>query len=83
MSIEKHDLVHEFPDHHHTIRHLKMHDKHFHNLFEKYNTLDYQVRKAEEGSNTLSDNELTTLKSERVTLKDTLFGLIKKAEATL
>lgn len=83
MSIEKHDLLHEFPDHHHTIRHLKMNDNHFARLFEKYNELDLEVRKIEEGVEATSDDYLDARKLERVQLKDELFGLIRKTEAAL
>lgn len=83
MSIEKHDLLHEFPDHHHTIRHLKMNDNHFAKLFEKYNELDVEVRKIEEGVENTTDDYLDGKKLERVQLKDELFGYIKKTEATL
>ena len=83
MSIEKHDLLHEFPDHHHTIRHLKMNDNHFARLFDKYNELDLEVRKIEEGVENTSDDYLDARKLERVQLKDELFGLIKKTEAAL
>lgn len=80
MSIESHDLLHEFPDHHHTIRHLKMHDKHFARLFDQYNALDYEVRKMEEGKESVSDDTLVQKKGARVQLKDELFALIKSAE---
>jgi len=83
MTIEKHDLLHEFPDHHHTIRHLKMNDNHFAKLFNQYNELDQEVRHIEEGIDAKSDEYLETCKKVRVKLKDELFGMIKQTEATL
>ena len=81
MNIEKHDLVHEFPDHQHTIRHLKMNDRHFARLFEQYNELDSLIHKMEEGAEPTSDDILNEKKTERVQLKDALFTFIKEAEA--
>ena len=83
MSIEKHDLLHEFPDHHHTIRHLKMNDNHFARLFEQYNDLDHEVRKIEEGVENTSDDYLDTRKKQRVLLKDQLYTIIRQTEAAL
>ncbi|MFC6440116.1 YdcH family protein [Bowmanella sp. JS7-9] len=83
MSIEKHDLLHEFPDHHHTIRHLKMNDKHFARLFDQYNALDAEVRRAELGVEHLSDADLDSKKMDRVHLKDELWQLIQSTEAAL
>ena len=83
MSIEKHDLLHEFPDHHHTIRHLKMNDNHFARLFQQYNELDHEVRKIEEGVENTSEDYLDTRKKERVLLKDQLYGIIRQTEAAL
>jgi uncharacterized protein YdcH (DUF465 family) len=36
MQLDKHTLVNDFPEHHHTIRHLKMNDNHFAKLFDEY-----------------------------------------------
>jgi len=83
MTIEKHDLVHEFPDHQHTIRHLKMNDRHFARLFEQYNELDSLIHKMEEGAEPTSDDVLNEKKAERVQLKDALFTFIKEAEAVI
>ena len=83
MSVEKHDLLHEFPDHHHTIRHLKMNDNHFARLFEQYNELDHEVRRIEEGVENTSDDYLETRKKERVLLKDQLYSMIRSTEAAL
>ncbi|WP_371193990.1 YdcH family protein [Glaciecola sp. SC05] len=81
MSLEKHSLLKEFPDHHHTIRHLKMHDAHFAKLFDQYHEIDHEVFSIERGDKATSDNYLEEQKVKRVHLKDTLFDLVKKEEA--
>ncbi|MBT1451261.1 DUF465 domain-containing protein [Glaciecola sp. XM2] len=82
MSLEKHSLLKEFPDHHHTIRHLKMNDKHFEKLFDRYHEIDHEVFQIERGTKATEDSYLEGLKLERVQLKDTLFALLQKEEAT-
>ena len=83
MSIEKHDLLHEFPDHHHTIRHLKMNDRHFARLFNEYHELDHEIHKFENGAEHTSDADLSTLKSKRIHLKDELFAMVTATESSL
>jgi hypothetical protein len=83
MSIEKHDLLQEFPEHHHTIRHLKMNDKHFVRLFEKYQTLTDEIYRMETGIENPSDKVLESKKIQRVQLKDQLYKIIVKTEATI
>jgi uncharacterized protein len=83
MTIEKHDLLKELPDHHHTIRHLKMHDKHFVRLFDSYEALTSEIYRMETGIESPSDDVLEIKKRERVQLKDSLFSIIKSTEAAI
>ncbi|MDP5032941.1 MAG: DUF465 domain-containing protein [Paraglaciecola sp.] len=83
MTIEKHDLLKEFPEHHHTIRHLKMNDKHFVRLFDHYEALTTEIYRMETGIETPSDEVLEAKKRERVVLKDELYQLIKSTEAAI
>jgi uncharacterized protein YdcH (DUF465 family) len=82
MSLEKHSLVKEFPDHHHTIRHLKMNDAHFAKMFDEYHEIDHEVFSIEAGNVTAADDHLEEIKKRRVQLKDTLFALVRKEEAS-
>jgi len=79
MLGEKHDLIHELPEHKERIHELKLSNKHFEKLFIKYHDLDHQVRRIEEGIETPSDDFVEGLKKERLQLKDELFGMIKSA----
>lgn len=76
MQLDKHTLLNEFPDHHHTIRHLKMHDAHFTKLFDSYHEVDSEVRQIEENNSPVEDDYLESLKKRRLHLKDQLFTLI-------
>ena len=79
MLGEKHDLIHELPEYKDQIRTLKMNNKHFEKLFDKYHDLDHQIRRIEEGIETPEDSYSEGLKKERLQLKDELFGMIKTA----
>lgn len=79
MLGEKHDLVHELPEHKERIHELKMSNRHFEKLFTKYHDLDHQVRRIEEGIETPSDDFIEGLKKERLFLKDELLGMIQTA----
>jgi uncharacterized protein YdcH (DUF465 family) len=80
--IEKHDLHHEFPEFQQEIRQLKMSDAHFARLFKEYHELDQEVRHIEEGVETTSDEYLETRKIARLHLKDELFSMLKKVNAS-
>ncbi|ASP38903.1 GTP-binding protein [Bacterioplanes sanyensis] len=79
MSIEAHDLHHEFPDMSAQIRELKMNDRHFARLFEEYHEIDKEVRKIEEQVEAASDERLEGLKLKRLHLKDDLYNMLKQA----
>ena len=79
MLGEKHDLIHELPEHKDRIHELKMNNKHFEKLFIKYHDLDHQVRRIEEGVESTSDDFIEKLKKERLFLKDELFEMIQTA----
>ena len=79
MLNEKHDLIHELPQHRETIHNLKMTDPHFAQLFEEYHEIDHEVHRIETGVENTSDEYLEGRKKQRLHLKDELFQLIKDA----
>lgn len=79
MSIEKHDLVHEFPELRERIHVLKTTDHHFARLFNEYHDLDHEVRRIEEGVESTSDAYLETRKKMRLLLKDQLYGMLRNS----
>lgn len=80
MLDEKHDLIHELPEHRDTIHRLKMEDAHFARLFDEYHEIDHEVHRIETGTENTSDDYLESRKLKRLHLKDQLFDMIKKAE---
>lgn len=79
MLTEKHDLVHELPEHRETIHKLKMSDNHFARLFDEYHEVDHEVHRIETGIENTSDEYLEERKKRRLYLKDELFRMIKAA----
>ena len=78
--IEKHDLIHEFPEHKERIHLLKMENNYFLRLFDEYHDVANQVRNIEHEVEVRSDIFLEDKKKQRLMLKDKLYSLIKKAE---
>ncbi|QBG36290.1 YdcH family protein [Litorilituus sediminis] len=82
MTLEKHDLHHEFPEYNDEIHYLKMNDNHFARLFAEYHEIDQEVHRIEQGVENTCDDYLETKKKERLLLKDKLFVMIKKIKET-
>ena len=83
MQVDKHSLLNDFPEHHHTIRHLKMNDNHFANLFEQHEKLDKEIHQIEEADGPVADAYLESLKYTRVHLKDELFNMVRVTEGAI
>jgi len=79
MLNEKHDLIHELPEHRETIHNLKMTDSHFAKLFDEYHEVDHEVHRIETNIETTSDDYLEEKKKQRLHLKDELLKMIKNA----
>jgi hypothetical protein len=79
MLTEKHDLVHELPEHRDTIHNLKMTNSHFARLFDEYHEVDHEVHRIETGIENTSDDYLEERKKVRLYLKDELYRMIQLA----
>ena len=79
MLTEKHDLVHELPEHRETIHNLKMSNQQFAKLFDEYHEVDHEVHRIETGVENTSDDYLEERKKLRLHLKDELLRLIREA----
>lgn len=75
--MQKHDLLHEFPEHKEKIHDLKVSDNHFRKLFDQYHEVDHEIHRYESGATATTDEHLNELRSKRVHLKDALYQLIK------
>jgi uncharacterized protein len=70
--MEKHDLVHEFPDKKDQIHNLKVSNHHFRNLFDQYHKVNNDIHRIETGAEVTKDEVLNELRLKRVKLKDEL-----------
>ncbi|MGD9096038.1 MAG: DUF465 domain-containing protein [Chromatiales bacterium] len=77
MPLSHHPLVKEFPDHKDDIHRLKMENNYFQNLMDKYEELDKEIFRIEDGSEPTEDLIVEQLKKRRLALKDELFQLIQ------
>lgn len=75
--MEKHDLLHEFPQHKEKIHSLKVSDHHFRKLFDEYDVANNNIHRIETGAEATTDEVLTDLRLKRVHLKDQLFEYLK------
>ncbi len=75
--MQKHDLLHEFPEMKEKIHDLKVSNNHFRKLFDEYHEVDHQVHSYESGAQATTDAHLTELRAKRVHLKDELYAMLK------
>lgn len=76
--MEKHDLLHEFPEHKQKIHDLKTNDHHFRKLFDEYHKIDHDIHRIESGAEVTKDEVLTELRKKRVLLKDDIYNYLQQ-----
>lgn len=81
MSHVPHDLHAEFPDHAEALHRLKLEDRHFQTLAERYQTVNREIHRIETEIEAASDERLETLKKQRLSLVDEIAGLLSKHKA--
>ncbi len=76
--MERHDLLHEFPEHKEKIHQLKTEDAHFRGLFDQYHELEHEIHRINSGVETTTEDYLHTLKAKSLYIKDELFTMLTK-----
>ena len=79
MSVEHHDLVHEFPALKDRIHDLKLNNAHFRNLFEEYHNLTRSVENMENEVTPVTTVTEEKAKVRRLHLKDELYKMLTAA----
>lgn len=79
MSVEHHDLRHEFPELTNQIHKLKTENHHFRKLFDEYDHLTKEIENMENEVTPVSSMAEEAAKKRRVILKDTLYMMLKGA----
>ncbi|MBE2262159.1 MAG: YdcH family protein [Burkholderiaceae bacterium] len=70
-----------FPEYRDLITQLKSSDNHFIRLFDRHNELDQKIKNMESHIEPGSQEEIETLKKEKLLLKDQLYAILRKASA--
>lgn len=76
MSVEHHDLHHDFPELHDKIHELKMSDARFRRLFDEYHDLTRSIEKMEDEVTPVATRTEEEAKVRRVRLKDELYRML-------
>ncbi len=76
--MEKHDLLHEFPEHKDKIHDLKVSDEHFKQLFDEYHEIEHQIHRINSGSEIANDNFMHELKAKLLFIKDEIYYYLNK-----
>ncbi len=74
--MEKHDLLHDFPQHREKILALQKQSNRFRKLAEDYQETDNHIHRIEEGMEATTDEHLNELRMKRVNLKDHLYKML-------
>lgn len=78
MSHVPHDLHAEFPDHAEALHRLKLEDRHFQTLAERYQAVNREIHRIETEVEAASDERVETLKKQRLALVDEIAALLAK-----
>jgi len=78
MSVEHHDLHHEFPELNDKIHEMKTNNNHFRRLFDEYHELATQVENMENEVTPVSSMTEEDAKKRRLHLKDELYAMLIK-----
>ncbi len=71
--MEKHDLLHEFPEYKEKIQELKSSNDHFKDLFEEYQKTENHIHRINVGEEVVIDEFAHELKARLLFLKDEIY----------
>ncbi|QDX81122.1 GTP-binding protein [Denitratisoma sp. DHT3] len=78
MTIEHHDLHHEFPEFKDSIHRLKVDNHHFARLFDEYHLATSEVERLEGLGVPVDDLSIEDMKKKRLKLKDELYAMLRE-----
>ena len=73
--MERHDLLHEFPEHQEKIHQLKIKDAHFSELFDEYHELEHEIHRINSGEEIVIDENTHKQKAKLLFMKDEKFSM--------
>lgn len=78
MSHTPHELAEDFPEYVEKMRDLKVSDAHFARLFDAYHEVNRAVHRAETDVEPTGDEEMETMRRERMRLKDEIYAILTR-----
>ncbi|WP_333600794.1 YdcH family protein [Flavobacterium sp.] len=76
--MEKHDLLHEFPEYKEKIHELKISDSTFRKLFDDYHEIEHQIHRINMGSEIANDQFTHELKAKLLFMKDEIYSHLNR-----
>ncbi|MGO4821315.1 MULTISPECIES: YdcH family protein [unclassified Flavobacterium] len=76
--MERHNLIHEFPEYEDKIHELKVNDEHFRELFDEYHELEHEIHRINTDFEVVTDEYAHELKAKLLFIKDELYSIITK-----
>ncbi len=76
--MEKHDLLHEFPEYQDKIHQLKVTNTDFRKLFDDYHEVEHHIHRINMGSEVANDNFVHELKARLLYMKDEIYAYLNK-----
>jgi uncharacterized protein YdcH (DUF465 family) len=76
--MERHDLLHEFPEYQEKIHQLKTDNPHFRGLFDEYQKLEKEIHQINTGEEVVIDEYAHELKAKLLYIKDELVSILEK-----
>lgn len=78
MSHTPHELAEEFPEFADAMAAKRLSDAHFAKLTDDYHTLNRAIHRAETDVEPTSDDHLTTMRRDRMALKDKIYAALRE-----
>lgn len=76
--MERHDLLHEFPEYQEKIHQLKVDDHHFRKLFDEYHELEHRIHRINTDEEVVIDEYAHELKAQLLHLKDEIYQYLNR-----
>ncbi|HEY4616925.1 MAG TPA: DUF465 domain-containing protein [Flavobacterium sp.] len=76
--MERHDLIHEFPEYEEKIHKLKVEYPYFRKLFDEYHELEHEIHRINSGIEVVTDEHAHELKAKLLFMKDELYSILSK-----
>lgn len=81
MTLQQHDLHHEFPEFKDVIHSLKTSNHHFARLFDEYHAANNEVKRIEGQGVPVADETFEEAKKKRLKLKDELYAMLRSHQS--